>query len=62
MENVDARQISSHIWAMANELRGTMDAGEYKTFILSFMFYRSVSLQPVPERRAESSTHHMKSA
>ena len=33
MENVDARQISSHIWAMANELRGTMDAGEYKTFI-----------------------------
>ena len=43
MENVDARQISSHIWAMANELRGTMDAGEYKTFILSFMFYRYLS-------------------
>lgn len=43
MENVDARQISSHIWAMANELRGTMDAGEYKNFILSFMFYRYLS-------------------
>ena len=32
--------ITSKLWAMANELRGTMDASEYKNYILSFMFYR----------------------
>lgn len=30
----------SKLWAMANELRGTMDAAEYKNYILAFMFYR----------------------
>lgn len=28
---------------MANELRGTMDAAEYKNYILAFMFYRYLS-------------------
>ncbi|MFT8710461.1 MAG: type I restriction-modification system subunit M [Sporolactobacillus sp.] len=35
--------ISSKLWAMANELRGTMDASEYKNYILAFMFYRYLS-------------------
>ena len=30
--------ITSKLWAMANELRGTMDASEYKNYILAFMF------------------------
>lgn len=28
---------------MANKLRGTMDASEYKNYILPFMFYRYLS-------------------
>ena len=36
-------EISSKIWAMANELRGNMDASEYKNYILAFMFYRYLS-------------------
>ncbi|WP_454055060.1 type I restriction-modification system subunit M [Clostridium sp. Marseille-Q7071] len=35
--------ITSKIWAMANELRGNMDASEYKNYILAFMFYRYLS-------------------
>ena len=31
------------LWAMANELRGNMDASEYKNYILAFMFYRYLS-------------------
>lgn len=35
--------ITSQLWAMANELRGNMDASEYKNYILAFMFYRYLS-------------------
>lgn len=35
--------ITSKLWAMANELRGTMDASEYKNYILAFMCYRYLS-------------------
>ncbi|MBE5965605.1 MAG: type I restriction-modification system subunit M [Lachnospiraceae bacterium] len=35
--------ITSKLWAMANELRGNMDASEYKNYILAFMFYRYLS-------------------
>lgn len=37
------KTISSKLWAMANELRGNMDASEYKNYILAFMFYRYLS-------------------
>lgn len=39
----NARQITNQIWEMANKLRGTMDASEYKNYILPFMFYRYLS-------------------
>ncbi|WP_143321009.1 type I restriction-modification system subunit M [Clostridium sp. HBUAS56010] len=35
--------ITSRLWEMANKLRGTMDASEYKNYILPFMFYRYLS-------------------
>ena len=36
----NANTITTKLWAMANKLRGTMDASEYKNYILPFMFYR----------------------
>ena len=39
----DLSTITSQLWAMANELRGNMDASEYKNYILAFMFYRYLS-------------------
>ena len=38
-----SQTIPSKLWAMANELRGNMDASEYKNYILAFMFYRYLS-------------------
>ncbi|MFC4711142.1 type I restriction-modification system subunit M [Enterococcus eurekensis] len=35
--------ITAKLWEMANKLRGTMDASEYKNYILPFMFYRYLS-------------------
>lgn len=40
----DLQTIQSKLWAMANELRGNMDASEYKNYILAFMFYRYLSI------------------
>lgn len=39
----DLNKITTQLWSMANELRGNMDASEYKNYILSFMFYRYLS-------------------
>lgn len=39
----NARDITAQLWAMANKLRGKMDAAEYKNYILPFMFYRYLS-------------------
>ena len=39
----DLQTITTKLWAMANELRGNMDAAEYKNYILAFMFYRYLS-------------------
>lgn len=43
MSNNNLQTITSKLWAMANELRGNMDAGEFKNYILAFMFYRYLS-------------------
>ena len=37
------REIESQIWEMANRLRSNMDAGEYRNYILGFVFYRYLS-------------------
>lgn len=40
---VKAQEITNKIWEMANQLRGTMDASEYRDYILGYMFYRYLS-------------------
>lgn len=42
-ETTTLQEITKKLWAMANELRGNMDAGEFKNYILAFMFYRYLS-------------------
>lgn len=43
MENNKLQNITGKLWSMANELRGNMDASEFKNYILAFMFYRYLS-------------------
>lgn len=44
MAKSNLNNITNKLWAMANELRGNMDAGEFKNYILAFMFYRYLSI------------------
>ncbi len=37
------QNLQSRLWDMANKLRGSMDASEYKNYILAFIFYRYLS-------------------
>lgn len=39
----EARQLTSQLWAMANDLRGKMSADEFRDYILGFIFYRYLS-------------------
>lgn len=39
----DLHKIESTLWDMANKLRGSMDASEYKNYILGFLFYMFLS-------------------
>lgn len=38
-----AQNLAAKLWDMANELRGKMDASEYRDYILGFIFYRYLS-------------------
>ena len=38
-----AKELTSQLWAMANSLRGKMDASEFRDYILGFIFYRYLS-------------------
>lgn len=42
-KNNQAGNLSSQLWAMANDLRGKMDASEFRDYILGFIFYRYLS-------------------
>lgn len=38
-----ANELSQKLWAIANDLRGQMDASEFKNYILGVIFYRYLS-------------------
>ena len=38
-----AADLSSQLWAIANDLRGCMDANEFRNYILGTIFYRYLS-------------------
>lgn len=38
-----AQELSAKLWKMANELRGTMEAYEFKNYILGLIFYKFLS-------------------
>lgn len=38
-----SQELATQLWAIANELRGTMDASKFKDYILGVIFYRYLS-------------------
>ncbi|MEA2056182.1 MAG: type I restriction-modification system subunit M [Patescibacteria group bacterium] len=43
MTKVQKKQLEKQLWAIANVLRGKMNADEYKNYILGFIFYKYLS-------------------
>lgn len=43
MTNKDQKQLGSALWGIANELRGAMDADDFRDYMLSFLFLRYLS-------------------
>ena len=46
VQEIQAKQqaeLHAQLWAMANDLRGNMDASEFKNYILGLIFYRYLS-------------------
>lgn len=46
-------QLYSHIWEACDELRGSMDASQYKDYVLVLLFVRYVSDKYANEKRAD---------
>lgn len=40
---MDKQALARKVWTATNQLRGTLDANDYKDFILGFMFYKFLS-------------------
>ena len=40
---MNKQQLASKIWESANKMRSKIEAGEYKDYILGFMFYKFLS-------------------
>ena len=40
---MNKQELASRIWKIANDLRGSMEASEYKDYILGFIFYKYLS-------------------
>jgi type I restriction enzyme M protein len=43
MSDDQKRQLQKQLWNIANELRGKMDADEFRDYILGFIFYKYLS-------------------
>jgi len=43
MSEENKKQLESQLWNIANELRGKMDADEFRDYILGFIFYKYLS-------------------
>src|SRR5690606_2880295 len=43
MSDEQKRKLEKQLWAVANVLRGKMNADEYKNYILGFIFYKYLS-------------------
>ena len=43
MTQVQLQQLQKQLWNIANTLRGTMGADEFRDYILGFIFYKYLS-------------------
>ena len=47
-------ELYSSLWASCNALRGGMDASQYKDYVLTLLFLRTLTKRTPPEPMAQS--------
>lgn len=50
------QQLAARIWKSADQMRSKIDAGEYKDYILGFIFYKYLSEREVEFLKATHGT------
>lgn len=53
---MNKQQLANKIWAAANKMRSKIEAGEYKDYILGFIFYKFLSEREVSFLKQEGAT------
>lgn len=43
MSNEQAKLLGNTLWAIANQLRGSMDADQFRDYMLGFIFFKYLS-------------------
>ena len=43
MNDTNRKQLGQTLWAIADQLRGAMDADDFRDYMLSFLFLRDLS-------------------
>lgn len=54
---MNKQQLSTELWSSINQLRSTMDATEYKDYIIGFIFYRFLSENQVEYTKKHNETN-----
>ena len=45
MNDIQQKQLGAVLWGIADKLRGTMNADDFRDYMLSFLFLRYLSLK-----------------
>jgi hypothetical protein len=52
MTDTNQKQLGNTLWSIADQLRGAMDADDFRDYMLSFLFLRYLFIFPLSDQTA----------